>query len=127
MEPVQAGIFIGLRERSIFLRGNGPEDFKQIEASSHGARPNSGIDVSPDFFSANLVRDRDQPVAAWLSEVGLAVGRADGSIAYPQESRITVDGGISRPTFFRLGGVKQCAFSVEEMTVGLEPIVDQTI
>lgn len=118
LEPVGSGIFVGLRERVIFLRGNDQSDFRYEDAAPHGALAHSGTSASADFFSPAVVRDRDRPVAVWLSDVGLAVGRNDGSVSFPQEGRIVVTGGISRPAFVTHDGVKHGMFCVEGMEFG---------
>lgn len=126
-QPVAGGIFMGLRERTVFLAGDGPEDFRHVNASAHGALPQSGTVVPPDFFSSGISKSQDQPVAAWLSEIGLAIGRVDGSIAYPQENRIALTGGASRPLFAQYHGIKQGIFCVESLETGTGGAVDSTI
>ncbi|HUW60431.1 MAG TPA: hypothetical protein VMZ06_05450 [Candidatus Bathyarchaeia archaeon] len=128
MEPVAGGIFLGLRERTLFLRGNGPSDFQLIDAAgNHGAVPHTGVEVAADYFNPDMVPDRATPVACWLSEVGLAIGRPDGSIAYPQAGRIKMDAGPGRPLFMQQLGIKQGVFQLETLTMGIGGAVDTTI
>lgn len=117
LEPVEAGIFVGLRERTIFLRGRDQADFVYENASTHGAL-GTGTPAPADFFNADLVPDQAHPVAAWMSGAGIAIGRADGSIAYPQEARITLDGTAFKPAFFTHEGAKQSLSFIENMSLG---------
>jgi hypothetical protein len=128
IEPVEGGIFIGLRERTYFLRGSGPEDFVLTAVSSRGALAHSSQQVAADYFSPELAASGHLPVAVWLSEAGLAVGRPDGSIVYPQSGRLTgLTGGASRPAFVQQGGIKQGIFSTEALAIGVGGAVDVTI
>ncbi len=125
-EPVRGGIFVGMHERTIFLQGD-HEAFTQIPVASRGAFPYSSCKVPADAFNGKLVPNRNEPVAAWLSEIGLAIGRPDGSVTYPQADRIRLTGGVSRPLFMQHGGIQQGVFCVESMTTGPGGATDLTI
>lgn len=116
-EPVAGGIFIGMHERTLFLRGD-HQSFTQVPVAARGAFPRSSDKAPADYFAPNLVPNRSEPVAGWLSEVGLAIGRADGSVAYPQAQRLRLDGGEARILFAQRGGIKQAIFCVDGMTIG---------
>jgi len=117
-EPVESGIFVGLRERTLFLRGNGPETFQQVPLTDRGAIAHTGASVAADFFSPELVQERAFPVATWLSERGMAVGRADGSMALPQADRISLVADRGRVLFMQHAGIKQAIYCVESLTLG---------
>lgn len=127
IEPVESGIFIGLSDRTIFLRGTGPEDFQQTTISARGARPHTGARVPADYFDAGLVRNREYPVASWATECGFAIGRHDGSVAYPQADRLRLAGDTAgRTLFMRRNGVRQAVVCVESIDY-VGPAVDGTI
>lgn len=126
-EPVAGGIFVGLRERTIFLRGSGPKDFEQVEVAARGALAQSGARMPADFFAPALAPNRDLPVATWLSDAGLAIGRPDGSIAYPQAHRLTVAGDSARALFAQQNGIKQVIHCVDAMTLGVGGAADLTL
>jgi hypothetical protein len=46
--PVTDGIFVGTRERIVFLQGSGPEDFRRIEKAPVGALPGTLVFVDAD-------------------------------------------------------------------------------
>ena len=117
-EPVESGIFVGLREKVLFLRGNGPESFQEVPCTDRGAIAHTGTRVAADFFSPELVPDRGFPVATWLSERGMAVGRADGSLALPQAERISLVADRGRVLFLQHAGIKQAIYCVESLTLG---------
>lgn len=124
-EPVRGGIFVGMRERTLFLRGDHGA-FTQIPASNRGALPQSSCKVPDDFFASRTNDRTNEPAAVWLSDVGLAIGHPDGSITYPQADRIRVTGGVSPPLFFQHGGIKQGVFCVESMHLGTGGATDLT-
>lgn len=117
-EPVESGIFVGFRERVLFLRGNGPENFEQIQLTDRGAIAHTGARVAADFFGEQIVPDRGFPVATWLSERGMAVGRADGSLVMPQAERISLVADRGRVLFMQHAGIKQAIYCVESLTLG---------
>lgn len=117
-EPVESGIFVGLREMVLFLRGTGPENFEQVPKTDRGAIAHTGTRVAADFFSPELVPERGFPVATWLSERGMAIGRSDGSIALPQADRISLVADRGRVLFMQHAGIKQAIYCVESLTLG---------
>lgn len=117
-EPVESGIFVGFRERVVFLRGSGPESFEPKPLTDRGAIPHTGTRVAADYFNPNLVPDRSYPVATWLSERGLAIGRPDGSLVMPQEDRISLIADRGRAAFLQHNGIKQAIYCVESLTLG---------
>lgn len=126
-EPVAGGIFVTMRERTIFLAGNGPGDFRQTDIADHGGAEHTGGTARADYFNPDLVPDRSQAVACWLSDAGLAVGRPDGSLAFPQAGRLRVDAGAGRPLFFQQLGLKQGVFLTDSLTLGVGGATDTTI
>lgn len=125
-EPVESGIFAGLREQTLFLRGDGPEGFRVERKSARGAVRNSGRKVAADFFSGELAPNRDLPVATWLSEAGMALGRPDGSIVYPHADQLSLSADAARAVFATLGGIKQGIYCVPDMTLGVGGAADLT-
>lgn len=119
-EPVETGIFVGLRERVLFLRGNGPENFEPVPLADRGAIAHTGTRVTADFFSPEVVPDRGYPVATWLSDRGMAIGRADGSLVLPQADRISLVADRGRGAFMQHGGIKQGIYCVESLALGGE-------
>lgn len=126
-EPVEGGIFVTLRERTIFLAGDGPSNFRQADAADHGGYEHTGTAVVADYFNPDLVPDRSRAVACWLSEAGLAIGRPDGSLAFPQAGRLRMDAGAGRPLFMQQLGLKQGIFLMESLTLGVGGAIDTTI
>jgi hypothetical protein len=125
VQPVASGVFIGLRERTIFLRGNGPEDFEQVDVARHGAH--TGATVPATFFSEELAPTRDLPVAVWLSDAGMAIGRPEHGVVYPQASQIQISGNGGRVVVAEFGGIKQAIFCVDSMSLGDGGPVDTII
>lgn len=126
-EPVDAGIFVVFRERTAFLRGNGPGGFSQVDVSEHGAWAYTGASVPADYFNPDVAPDRAQAVACWCSEVGIAVGRPDGSLVYPQAGRLRMAAGQGRPLFMQQNGIKQGVFCLETLNMGVGGAIDVTI
>jgi hypothetical protein len=126
-EPVDSGIFVGLRERTVFLRGSGPKDFAQEEASEHGAIANSGAKAPAGYFPPTVAPSRDKHVATWLSDAGLAIGRPEGSIAYVQEHRLSVAADSGRALIVQQNGVRQVIHCADSMTLGVGGAADSTI
>ena len=63
-------------------------------------------------------------MAVWLTDVGMAVGRPDGSIAYPQATRVLATADAARPVFVQRKGLKQMLFCGAALGVGA---VDNTV
>ena len=124
LEPVEGGIFVGMADRVMFLQGDGPGGFRNTTAATRGAIPYSGATAPADYFSDLVAPDRGKPCAAWLSEVGLAVGRPDGSVSFPQSQRVRVIGERARAAFVEHDGIKQAVFCGATMGTGA---IDQTI
>lgn len=128
LEPVAAGIFVGFADRVIFLRGRGPSDFNQVVVSARGAIAHSGARVAADFFDKDLVPDRASPVACWFSDYGFVLGRADGTLAYPQADRLRLaTNSPARVAFVEREGVKQAVFCLDSLNLGVGTAVDSTI
>lgn len=125
-EPVRAGNFVVLRERTYFMRRDGAKWVLEPRGM-RGAFEQSGMRVPADFFDPELAGGGDERVAVWLSEVGVAIGRADGSIVYPQVNRVRITGGAAKPSFVQTDGIKQLVFCVEDLGPGPGVAVDQTI
>ncbi len=90
--------------------------------------PGTGRLVPPDLFDPRLVPDRGSPVAVWLSNVGLVIGRADGSVVAPQSDRMTLEAaGVGSPAFIQQKGLSQLVFLVESMTIGANGAPDSTL
>jgi hypothetical protein len=128
LEPVAGGIFVGSRSKVHFLRGTGPEDFEIVEVFERGAIAHTGGSVDPTFFSEQVVTDRGEPDAVWLSEKGLIIGHPDGSVTPVQASRISMDAGdVGRAGFIQQSGTRQAIFCVESMAMGVGGAVDSTL
>lgn len=125
-EPVRSGCFVGLRERTYFMRRDGAK-WAVEPKSMRGAFAKSGMRIPGDFFAPEISGGGDERVAVWLSEVGVAIGRADGSIVYPQVDRVRITGGEAKPSFVQVGGIKQLVFCVVDLGAGPGVAVDQTI
>jgi hypothetical protein len=110
LEPVDDGVYVGFVDKTLFLRGEGPGKFVQVDTSQRGAVLHSGSSVLADFFDPNLVPDRGKPVAVWLSEAGVAIGRQNGAVAYPQALRVNVLSDRARVLFARRNGYAQGIF-----------------
>jgi hypothetical protein len=126
-EPVRGGYFVALRERTFFMRKDGAK-WSLEPKSERGAFAQSGLRVPADFFTPEMGGSvGDDMLAVWLSEVGVAIGRTDGTIAYPQADRIRITGGVAKPSFVQVGGIKQLVFCVEDLGPGVGVAVDLTI
>jgi len=124
LEPVDAGLYVGFADRTLFLSGSGPGAFNQIIISKRSAVKYSGSMVPADFFGEDVVPERGKPVAVWLSEVGMAIGRQNGSVAYPQSARVrAAPADKARPLFARRNGYAQGIFCGATLDTGA---VDQT-
>jgi len=126
-EPVAGGIWVGLHDKTLFLRGNAPGDFQLIDAAGgHGAL-STGIEVPADYFNPDMVPDRATPVVCWDTDKGMAIGRADGTLVYPQSGRVMMSAGPGRPAIMQQRGLKQIVFLHESLTMGADGAVDATI
>jgi hypothetical protein len=85
MAPVDGGIFVGLAETVVFLRGNNPAEYKLEEVSGLSC-PGAALVVPSRYMAPELQGGHD--VAVWFGETGFVVGRADGSVVYPQAEQI---------------------------------------
>lgn len=128
LEPVESGLFLGFSDRTEFLRGTGPGDFQVVPVSARGAIAHSGVRVPADYFSAGHVKDRASPVACWLSDYGVVIGHADGTVSYPQADQLRMSvTSPARALFMQRNGVKQAVFCVESIDLGVSAAVDSTI
>ena len=75
------GLFVGLTSSVVFLEGTDNTSFKRFTVGLHSAPGVSGI-LDPRHSGEGT------PVALWLSDVGVAVGKPDGSVSYPQADRL---------------------------------------
>lgn len=114
LEPVESGMFVGTAARVFFLAGD-VHSAKPTVVSTHGAAAHSGRSVAADYFNGELVPERDKPVAAWQSDAGMVVGRADGSVVHAQEKRIRMSSAPARPVFMQHNGIKQAAFITQSI------------
>lgn len=85
MAPLADGIFVGLRDEVVYLAGTDPADFKMRNVAGLSS-PGSGVVVPNTHFNEDDSGQRD--LALWFGEVGFVVGRADGSVIYPQAETI---------------------------------------
>lgn len=128
MEQVEAGLFVGTADGVVFYAGDGPADWKPQATHPFPPVPGTGRLVPPDLFDPRLVPDRGSPVAVWLSNVGLVIGRADGSVVAPQSDRMTLEAaGVGSPAFIQQKGLSQLVFLVESMTIGANGAPDSTL
>jgi hypothetical protein len=128
IEVVTGGIFVGQSDRVYFLHGNSPSDFQMVVASHRGMVEHTSSIVPADFLEPRLAQHDGPPVAVWLTDVGAAVGKADGQVITPQASslRLKAPGG-GRFAVTQQNGIKQGIFLVESMTMGLGVATDTTL
>jgi hypothetical protein len=118
LQPVDGGIFVGTRNGVYFLRGNDPVTFEQVQVSVRPPIPHSGAELPGSFFNPQLVPE-DRPVAAWLSDVGVMVGKSDGSVVALQSDRVRLSATAATLAAVLNGGMKQVIFCVESMAMGV--------
>lgn len=109
MAPVAGGIFVGLRDSVVFVAGTDPADFK-IRTVAGPSSPGSGLVVPSTFFHEDFSGQGD--LALWFGENGFVVGRADGSVVYPQIENIR--GLVVVPRNLALIDERLYAFTTEE-------------
>lgn len=82
ISPVADGIFVGTKNRTVFLAGDQPEKFDLRPVAPHGTVLGTEISVSADVMapadSGDAGADADTYVM-WTSRLGLTVGRNGGS------------------------------------------------
>ena len=114
--PVVNGIFVGQPDRTLFLSGTGPGDFKQLQASPHAMFSGSGALAPASMFNPKVVPADFKEVAIWLSEVGFVVGTPDGVTVPLQADRIVFAGeGPAATLVFNRHGIKQAVSVVKSM------------
>jgi len=115
VQPVVGGIFVGCTEKVVFLDGTGPSDFRVTPTSGFGAILHSGTAVPSYYFNPEVAPDQSHPVATWLTDVGIAVGRSNGSVVYPQSDRLRLSMPSARSVYVVRKGVPQVVFLGESL------------
>lgn len=80
--PLPSGIYVGLRNRVVFLRGSDPSEF-----SIHTVGKKSAPGVAAVYDPRHLGKG-SEPLALWFTDVGIAVGDGSGAVTYPQADRL---------------------------------------
>ena len=86
MAALETGIYVGLKNRVVFLSGRSPYDLGVTTVASRSA-PGMGLVVS----SALIGDDRIQSprVAVFFTEKGFTIGTPDGMVIYPQKGVVS--------------------------------------
>jgi len=85
MAPVENGIFVGLKETVVFLKGTDPAAFEVEDVA--GISSPGGATVVPNRYLFKEAQGEGD-AAIWFGETGFVVGHADGSVVYPQAENI---------------------------------------
>jgi hypothetical protein len=125
-QPVEGGIFVGMADRVMFLRGADPTEMRVEVASERGAQAHTGGRIPADALPGEVVAGQ-QPHAVWLSDIGLMVGRPDGQVIPAQSARIRLDAAGGRVGFVQQSGISHIVFPVESMTMGVGGATDVTL
>lgn len=85
MAPVEDGIFVGLRDTVVFLKGTDPTQFEPELVAGKSSPGCAGVVDNKYLFKEAQGEGR---AAVWFGETGFVVGHADGSVVYPQAEQI---------------------------------------
>jgi hypothetical protein len=132
LAAVDNGLFVGTPSRVYFLGGGNPEDFTLKPVAQNGTIFGSGVQLPGYLFQESLLRGavrlpggaEAQPVAVWLSTLGIQVGLFGGSVLTPQEERISLDCDRAYTSGFKHRGIHQllCATKGLNLGVGGAPV-----
>lgn len=105
MEPVPGGVWLA-SDKTYFLRGAGPEDFKIEPKLPHGAVYGSGAAIP---YTNDVL---------WYSDRGIILGAEDGQVKNLQEQEVAPHDGTSAATLVReQDGLRQAIVSVQNAEI----------
>lgn len=95
--PVADGIFIGTTQRTMFLRGNGPDDFVQVPLSQTGTVLGTEAVVPTETIGMDAVGGSkiQGNAVLWMSQRGVVLGMDGGSIRDLTAGRFAPPAGLS--------------------------------
>ena len=112
MEPVSSGVWL-VSDKTYFLRGAGPEEFKVESKLPHGAVYGSGAAIP---YTNDVL---------WYSDRGIILGAEDGQVKNLQEQEVAPHSGTSAATLVReQDGLRQAVVSVQDAE--LSPLAAST-
>lgn len=79
--PLSTGVYLGLKTTVIFLAGSDPNTFTRRTVGTVSA-PGAAA-VFDSKYSGN-----SGELALWFTDVGVALGKPDGTVVYPQAERL---------------------------------------
>ena len=79
---LEGGIYVGLRDKVMFLAGSSLSELSQIEVAGKSA-PGMALVVSSELISQEVAAG--PRVAVFFTSTGFAVGQANGQVIYPQQ------------------------------------------
>lgn len=110
LEPVgaggqNAGIFVGLGRKTIWLAGVDPSGFSNRVVHSAGVIPGSSIRVTGQAFG----RESKVDVPVWVSRAGYyVIGNEGGSLTFLKEGEAVINDATRAATLYRQeGGIQQ--------------------
>jgi hypothetical protein len=82
MAALEAGLYVGLKERVVFLSGSSPYDLGVITVATRSA-PGMAVVVSSSLFGDD--QTQSPRVAVFFTEKGFTIGTPNGMVRYPQK------------------------------------------
>lgn len=79
--PLETGIFVGLKDHVLFLRGRSPSDI-QITRVARESAPGMALVVPGELINAG--EGMPGRVAVFFTRAGFTLGLPDGTVGYPQ-------------------------------------------
>jgi hypothetical protein len=115
IEPVMDGMFVGAGNRTYFLAGGDPTQWKQVPVN--GSRPiyGSSVLVPSEHFPDKMIQS-PAPVAVWLSNTGYFAGLPGGSVVPLQPDRLRIGATSGRSAILFREGRKQIVTPVNSST-----------
>lgn len=86
MAALPFGVYVGLRDKVVFLAGTDPKKWEIREVSGPSCSYSGIVIEDPRHLDEDF--SAVGPIAVWFSDVGFVVGQGDGGVAYPQAGNL---------------------------------------
>jgi hypothetical protein len=107
LAPVDGGIYVATRGKTVFLRGDSPESFVPVDVAPYGAPLGNYVEAD-----ASMVLGEDAQLAGtlvgWMSSTGFVVGDSTGKLVNLTQRRYTpAEAQRTASVFKQRGGLTQ--------------------
>jgi hypothetical protein len=105
LAPVESGLFVATRSRTLFLAGDSPGKFILSEVAAYGAPLGNAVPVD----GSRITKDGlPKSCVGWMSDTGFCVGASDGTLTNLTQGRYIVNSAERAATTYKQrGGLTQ--------------------